>query len=294
MMHHYYRAAAAASGGGGAANQVLWTPAEITTQLWLDAADAGTITIDTGVSQWNDKSGNGYNVVQATTSEQPALLTAELNGLDIVSFNGSSDYLWNHDTDLRNAWRNVGYGWSVVLYKKTIEDGSGVQRNAFVSTTGGGGGRLIQFISKTTANNTPVLQSERVDSSGNLVIEASSGGSTYDVYAVVVQDVKWADDECAMYIDGTQVASDSGVWGAGNTSDTISNGAFVVGGFPAATGANPPAANHADMDLAEAIFGNTELTTDIRQRMEGYILWRRGLEGNLPVGHPYEFDPPYV
>jgi hypothetical protein len=48
------------------------------------------------------------------------------------------------------------------------------------------------------------------------------------------------------------------------------------------------------MDLAEAIFGNTELTTDIRQRMEGYILWRRGLEGNLPVGHPYKDAPPTV
>ena len=30
-----------------------WTPASITTALWLDAADASTITIATGVSQWN-------------------------------------------------------------------------------------------------------------------------------------------------------------------------------------------------------------------------------------------------
>jgi hypothetical protein len=33
-------------------------------QLWLDAADSSAVTIATGVSQWNDKSGNAYNLTQ--------------------------------------------------------------------------------------------------------------------------------------------------------------------------------------------------------------------------------------
>ena len=40
-------------------------------QLWLDASDSTTITIATGVSQWNDKSGNAYNFTQVTGASQP-------------------------------------------------------------------------------------------------------------------------------------------------------------------------------------------------------------------------------
>jgi hypothetical protein len=41
----------------------IWTPAAMTTQLWLDADDADTIT-QTGsdIDQWDDKSGSGLNV----------------------------------------------------------------------------------------------------------------------------------------------------------------------------------------------------------------------------------------
>jgi hypothetical protein len=56
---------------GGSARR-LWTPAQLTTALWLDAADASTITLNGAtVSQWNDKSGNARNAVQATTAYQP-------------------------------------------------------------------------------------------------------------------------------------------------------------------------------------------------------------------------------
>ncbi|MFM6187855.1 MAG: hypothetical protein ACKPEQ_31335, partial [Dolichospermum sp.] len=62
---------------GGAA----WTPAQIPTALWLDAADASTITLNgSTVSQWNDKSGNGRNATQATASLQPAYNATGING----------------------------------------------------------------------------------------------------------------------------------------------------------------------------------------------------------------------
>jgi hypothetical protein len=49
-----------------------WTPANTTTALWLDAADATTITtVSSAVSQWNDKSGNNRNATQATASQRP-------------------------------------------------------------------------------------------------------------------------------------------------------------------------------------------------------------------------------
>lgn len=51
---------------------VPWTPTQIPTALWLDAADASTITLNNlTVSQWNDKSGNARHVSQATAANQP-------------------------------------------------------------------------------------------------------------------------------------------------------------------------------------------------------------------------------
>jgi hypothetical protein len=51
-----------------------WTPADLSDKaLWLDAADAGTITLNgSTVSQWDDKSGNSRNFAQATGANQPA------------------------------------------------------------------------------------------------------------------------------------------------------------------------------------------------------------------------------
>lgn len=51
---------------------VLWTPANISTALWLDANDRTTITLNGAtVSSWADKSGNGKNATQSTAANQP-------------------------------------------------------------------------------------------------------------------------------------------------------------------------------------------------------------------------------
>jgi hypothetical protein len=68
----------------------LWTPAQITTALWLDAADSETITESSGsVSQWDDKSGSGNHATQSSGSLQPNKDRTTLNGLPVVSFDGT-------------------------------------------------------------------------------------------------------------------------------------------------------------------------------------------------------------
>lgn len=68
-------------------------PLSLSPALWLDASDAATITSSGGkVSQWNDKSGNGRNVTQATSAAQPSTGTATQNGRNVLVFDGS-DYL---------------------------------------------------------------------------------------------------------------------------------------------------------------------------------------------------------
>lgn len=57
-------------------------------------ADAGDITIATGVSQWNDKTSNGHDLVQATGGDQPAFdASAGPNSTGEVDFDGANHYL---------------------------------------------------------------------------------------------------------------------------------------------------------------------------------------------------------
>jgi len=72
-----------------------WTPGEIGTALWLDAADADTITLDSygRVDKWNDKSGNNYHGNQGTASKRPSLQENAVGSYSAVRFVGSDSQL---------------------------------------------------------------------------------------------------------------------------------------------------------------------------------------------------------
>ena len=60
--------------------------------LWLDASDSSTITTDTGVSEWRDKSGLGQSMAQASGSNQPAYLTNGIGGKPALGFTAASSH----------------------------------------------------------------------------------------------------------------------------------------------------------------------------------------------------------
>lgn len=57
---------------------------------WYDAADVSTVTISTGVSQWNDKSGNSRHVAQGIAANQPAYTSGQY-----LTFDGANDHLFH-------------------------------------------------------------------------------------------------------------------------------------------------------------------------------------------------------
>ena len=61
--------------------------------LHLDASDMTTITKDgsNNLSQWNDKSGQGNNVVQATLANQPVWTNSILNSMPVIRFIASNN-----------------------------------------------------------------------------------------------------------------------------------------------------------------------------------------------------------
>ena len=67
-----------------------WSPVALGSalSLWLDAADASTITLNgSTVSQWSDKSGNGRHLAQSSAALQPAYVTTAINSKPTVSKN---------------------------------------------------------------------------------------------------------------------------------------------------------------------------------------------------------------
>lgn len=63
-------------------------------KLWLDASDTATISLSgSAVTQWDDKSGNGYNFAQGTSANRPSSGTRTQNSLNVIDFDGTNDRL---------------------------------------------------------------------------------------------------------------------------------------------------------------------------------------------------------
>lgn len=78
----------------GSAAAPAFSPIQITGLVgWYDASDSSTITLSgSNVTQWDDKSGSGYHLIQGTAGNQPVISAASQNGLDAVTF-VSSDFM---------------------------------------------------------------------------------------------------------------------------------------------------------------------------------------------------------
>lgn len=67
-----------------------WSPTDLPNlELWLDAADTSTITGGATASQWDDKSGNGFNAT-SSGSLRPSSGTRTVNSLNAMDFSGSN------------------------------------------------------------------------------------------------------------------------------------------------------------------------------------------------------------
>lgn len=60
---------------------------------WYNASDTASLTLETGVRQWSDLSGNGRHLAQTTLNNQPAVATSAINSRPALDFDGSNDSL---------------------------------------------------------------------------------------------------------------------------------------------------------------------------------------------------------
>lgn len=273
----------------------LWTPTQLTSAVWLDAADAGTITLNgSNVSQWNDKSGNNRHATQTTPTLQPSFVSNASNGLPALQTDGGDNLIIGNRL---NLFQDVGSATIAIMVKYVAGTYSGGALSVFVSngisTTG------TRF-SLTPAIGTSIgFTCRRTDS--DTAINATSSTSrtntgVVNLAAIQIGNVVYSSAQGNHFTNGTQDLTNSAL-AFTNTTPTVSSNTTPLNASLFSINNNlnvPTLALPSGCQLFEVLMFNSTLSTTDRQRLEGYLAWKWGSVATLPAGHPFKNSPPYL
>ncbi len=243
-----------------------WDPSLISTALWLDAADASTVTTVSGnVSQWGDKSGNGRNATQETSANRPALTAAALNNKDVLTF-ASGNFL-----RVTHQWANSAFSFFTVF-----KFSSGGFPAFYAENSGSTAGYLALGMDGSNPRQLAISRTGQATSSTNL----TPGTTTSRVSAYVSTGISSGNVSVSIFMDGTQASS------AVSLTSLLSNNESLIG-----------ASRNGLQDLysgtiAEIVLVSEVVSTNTRQKVEGYLAHKWGLTANLPADHPYKTAVP--
>ena len=234
-----------------------FSPTSITgCQLWLDGADATTVTGTTTVTAWNDKSGNGRNmgVGSGTTSYSANVIVLNSSYMFVRSAVDLSSF-----TAFIVVKNNSGSGNQVVFGAATngsvdwsSADGFGLYMDGQTGIRLYGIGGSLNYTVNTSSATLFIFQSFGTTLSGWINGNAQTGATLSSAR--------------------TNTASGfaiGGYWNGANYSQTGS------------------ASSSATASISEILVYNTVLTATQRQQVEGYLAWKWGLQASLPGGHLY-------
>jgi len=253
----------------GSANAApLWTPADITTELWLDASDPNTVTQSGGaISQWDDKSSNARNATQGTAANQPGYVLAAQNGLNVVRLDGTDDFL-NLGTGL-DWMAGESHVAFAVLKTSTFS-------NLYGAANGNSGSSSLHvgFKDSSTyrinywANDyNPSITPNYIAGDYNFIRWSWQAGAEKSIYANAKHE-------------GTSAPGHAGAIGA------MAGGGRIAG---VVSGSNQGTLG---ADLGELVILKGDPTQDTIDKVEGYLAWKWGQEANLPSGHTYKNAAP--
>jgi len=234
----------------------LWTPEEINTEIWYDAADSGTIIQSSGaVSSWLDKSGNNKHANQTTEANKPATNTVTIGGLNTIEFDGVNDYL-----TLSSVYSLVNDMTIVNVFSRPSD--------LIVS----------QIFGEIFGDyRTSLLW----DSDDNYYTKTDSAIDFHDF------NIEFGSFLTATVIRGTSARVD--FFGSNgitiNTGETPSSTFSVIGRTLTSLFYHQGA-------IGEALIINGAIVQDDIDIVVGYMAWKWGLESRLPPGHPYKDSPP--
>lgn len=240
------------------------------TAAWFDAftffgSNSGQVT-----GSWLDKSVGGLTY---TSVNNPTLQLNEINGLPVVRLNGTNQYY--SGSGLNIGLNHIGL-FAVVRFS-TTDNGSVITKNGGNSVAGKWGlfrsnAEMRFTVSPTTTTTVSTVFSD-----------TSTNPQILGAY--------WDRSRMYLYKNGTFMTSTVLVDAATNFS--IANATFI-GAHNNASGTGPLAGMYLNGDIAEVCvtLSSVTLTASSRQKMEGAMAWRWGLQGNLPSDHPYKTARP--
>ena len=257
----------------------LWTPADTDTNVWLDAFGSTDLTLSgTNVTQWDNKanSGSATNFTQTTSSLQPRWDATN----QCVTFDGVDDFMGaigTHGIGGNPDWTTI----AVIEFVSKV----GVNDRFFQLGEGGTGAANGVAISGGTGSGNGGW-------SWRYNIGYESFGSVTASVQYVTSWVRPAGGNFAssqLFLDGTENTRDSGYNDSATPNITsASSGPSSTIGKGQGGGSGSFFAN---IRIHELVTMESSVVAD-RQKLEGYAAWRWGLEGNLPVGHPYKTAAP--
>ncbi len=239
-----------------------WSPSALTPQLWLDADDATTITLNGAtVSEWRDKSGNARHATQITAASQPTRTAAALNGKPVLTFDGTADFL-NLGTGLDFL---AGVSHSAFIVTKPT-----VFNNIYGAANGNSGANSLHVgfngttyrMNYWTNDYTPARTANFVSGSANIVNYIWTSGTSKEILA----NGKSEGTTATAGVIGTMS-------GGGRIGNIVGQG-FIAG------------------DIAEMVFFTGAISAANRESMEGYLAHKWGLAANLATGHAYKSAAP--
>jgi hypothetical protein len=244
----------------------LWTPANITTALWLDAADAITVTTVSGaVSQWNDKSGNTRNASQGTAGYRPAYSATGLNSKGIVSFDGTDDFM------LTAAANYAAINYFIVC-KLTPKDNSSVfaARISPAANKGSASDITVGLGVGFSPNMSNIGANASYAMTNGLPVSSLTSFNNFAVGVNCPADWFLFDMAITATVSGTK---------------TFCLGADIFASI---------GIRHLACQVAELIVTSAALSETVRQQVQGYLAHKWGLTANLPNDHPYKTAAPIV
>lgn len=268
----------------------LWYPDNLADlRAWYKADAITGLSDGDPVSTWSDSSGGGYDLTQTSTA-RPLYQTATLNGLPVVEFDGSDDYL-AASTAADWAFLNSNTASEVLAVWKAGSVSNANAAYALLSTNRGSvsyPGVLSFFDGRSSATRSNGFATNVRPSGGGSSIAAYTGDDEHDSDVATIIHVKY----------------DFGTGTAGNRILHRINGGSAIGGNTDSAAVDTGTPDHPlylgrggtfswlHGYIAEVVICDAALSSTDREKVEGYLAWKWGLESNLPSGHPYENAAP--
>ena len=279
----------------------LWTPAEITTALWIDFSDAATlfdatsggsvVTNGVGIARTEDKSGNARHFTQSTPGARPTWASGAQNGLGVGTFDGGD---WLTSISANSVWTFLHFSQSTIF--AVIKPGVIANPNAVYGIVGNNAGATTNIGASYFYDDRSAVP--RSDAFGAIIAQGVSGQPSS---SVVVQDFFAPNATQSIAIQSDQPdspvsdrllsANNGSAYPAGtNTANrapvsTAPSFALQLGTF--GNNVAPLVGNFCELVIVSSLLANAD-----RQIVDGYLHWKWGLQGNLPSDHPYKNAAP--